>query len=170
MSRIIYFQYLTYCSYNCTASFFWHYLSTMATMIPAALTFFAVFIIVSVSGDTSECTLSHSNIEILSQFIDARINAAVNARVTAATVEEEFNAAVDDRIAAVVNTTFSALTASVDERIRAVNTTISALNVKAGRSIHQPGEVAVRHVSINLFNNLSLYKIYSDRDTVLCSG
>ena len=120
----------------------------MATLIPTALTFFAVFIIVSVSGDTSECTLSHSNIVIISQFIDARINAAVNVAVTAATVEEEFNAAVDERIAATVNTTFSALTASADERIRAVNTTISALNVKAARSICQPGEVVQCIMSI----------------------
>ena len=134
-------------------------LPTMVTIVPVATTIFTVIIIVSVSGDTSECTLSHSYIEILSQFIDARINAAVNASMIAEMVEEKFNTAVDERIAAIVNTTFSVLTASVDERIRAVNTTISALNVEAGRLIHQPGEVAVHHVSVNLFNNLSLYQI-----------
>ena len=126
-------------------------MDTTFPVIVVAVTFFAVFIIVSVSGDTSECTLSHSNIEVLSQFIDARINAAVNARVTAAIIEEKFNTAVDDRIVAIVNTSFSALIARVDERIRAVNTTISALSVKVGRFILQPGKVAVHYVSINLY-------------------
>ena len=163
--------------YNyCPACSSWHYLPAMATIIPVAATFFTVFITVSVSGDASEC--AHSNIEILSQFIDARINATVNARATAALLEEKFDTAFDEidielreRIAAIVNTTVvNALTASIDERIRAVNTTVSALNAKTARFIiSQPGEVVQCTVQYQSIPQ-SPFCIYSDRDTALCSN
>ncbi len=124
--------------YNCPACLSWHYLPAMATIVPVAATFFTVFIIAS---DASKCT--HSNIEILSHFIDARINATVNARVTAALLEKKFDTAVDERVAAIVNTTVSALTTSVDEQITEVSTTVNAINVEAARFTSQPGEVVL---------------------------
>ena len=114
----------------------------MATIIPVAVTYFAVFIkfiSVSEAGEANECTLS--SVGVLSQFIDARINATVAARVAefTAILEESFDTIVDKRTAATVNV----LNTSIDERIKAVNSTVSVLNAAITRHIHvsQPGEV-----------------------------
>ena len=121
----------------------------MASIIPVAVTFFAVFIrfaSVSEAGKASECTLS--NVEVLSQLIDARINATVAARVAefTATLEERFDAAVDEQIATTLNTTISALNASTEERIETVSTTVSTLNVTITGHIGQPGEVCSAYI------------------------
>ena len=112
----------------------------MATIIPVAVTYFAVFIkftSVSVAGEANECTLS--SIEVLSQFIDERINATVAARVAefTAALEESFDTIVDERTAATVNV----LNTSIEEQIKAANSTVGALNAAITRHISQPGEV-----------------------------
>ena len=83
-------------------------------MAATTMIFFAVFIGI-VHGDSTckiaPCKCSFSNIEILSKYIDERINATVASRVaelTAAT-EDRFNATIDERIATAINTTVSAI-------------------------------------------------------------
>ena len=97
----------------------------MAIIITIAVTFFAVFIANVHAGDTCdacECTLS--NIEILSQLIDERINATVSERVTT------FTATIEERV-----------NATIDERLATVNTTLSYLNATSAKFLTQPGEV-----------------------------
>ena len=120
----------------------------MANVIPIAVAIFTVFVVASVPSDASECTLN--NIEVLSQFIDERINATVAAIIAevTATLEESIiaasvnatfdalNATVDDRISAAVN-------ATVDERITTVRTTIDAHGVSIAKLLSQPGKCVV---------------------------
>ena len=85
----------------------------MAVIFPVAMTFFAVFI-AGVQGDTckiSPCECSFSNIEILSNYIDARISDTVGTIVEefTETIEEKFNATVDERIATAIDTAVSAI-------------------------------------------------------------
>ena len=61
----------------------------MARVIPTIVTFLAVFITCSNASDNDQCSLS--NVEVLSDLIDARINATVAARL------EEFIAKVRNR-------------------------------------------------------------------------
>ena len=84
------------------------------TMAATTMILFAVFIAI-VHGDSTckiaPCKCSFSNVEILSKYIDERINATVASRVaelTAAT-EDRFNATIDERIATAINTTVSAI-------------------------------------------------------------
>lgn len=106
----------------------------MANFIPVMSIFVAFIINANVPSYASECSLS--NIEILRQFIDKRINATVSTMVAEFTttleksIAESINAtlnALSDKIAA-VNMTVSVLNATVDEKIAAVNTTVSVLN------------------------------------------
>ena len=115
----------------------------MAVITPVTMTLFAIFI-ANVHGDSTckitPCNCSFSNIEILSKYIDERINATVAAIVAevTTTLKESIAASVntmldvlsvtvDDKIATVI-TTISVLNATVDDRISAVNTTVSVLN------------------------------------------
>ena len=83
-------------------------------MAATTMILFAVFIAI-VHGDSTckiaPCKCSFSNVEILSKYIDERINATVAARVaelTAAT-EDRFNTTIDERIATAINTSISAI-------------------------------------------------------------
>ena len=87
----------------------------------------AAFVVASVPSDASKCTLS--NIEVLNQFIDERINATVAAIVA------EVTATLEESIAASVNAMFDVLNATVDDRIATVNTTVSALNATVDERI-----------------------------------
>ena len=84
----------------------------MANFIPV-MTIFVAFIIISPSyASASECILS--NIEVLSQFIDERINATVS------TLVAKFTATLEKSIAASVNATLNTLSATVDNKIATV--------------------------------------------------
>ena len=92
----------------------------MANFIPA-VTLFAVFIVIAnVCCYASECTLSNS--EILSQFIDERINATVNALIA------EFTATIEKSIATSVNATLNAFSAIVDDKISRVESDSAAID------------------------------------------
>ena len=110
--------------------------------IPVAVVFLAVFAMsASVQGNTcdacDECPLS--NVEILHHLIDARINATTAARVKQFTAAEEyFNATVNDRINA-VNTTISALNARVDESLATVRDMVEAHDTSLTRFLSQQG-------------------------------
>ena len=124
----------------------------MATIVPVAVTFFAVFVLIgSVPGNTNECTFS--NIEVLSYFIDARINATVAAIVA------EFTATLEERITTTVNATIDALNVTVNEKVRAVSTTVSALQITAARLSNQPGKVcSVHHNTVEVMGDIYLCK------------
>ena len=112
--------------------------------IPIAVVFVAVFS-TSVHGNTCEsdvCECSLNSVEILSDLIDARINAIIAARVAefTATTEEEFNAAIDERILA-VNATIRILNATLDERIKSISTVVGAHNATISKLLRQPGEL-----------------------------
>lgn len=116
----------------------------MAVRLIAAV-IFAIFVTSAhVHGNTcdacDECSLS--NIEILHDLIDARINAtAAAARVeelATASAEERFNATVDDRISA-VNATINALNTTVDERITTVSNMVDAYNTSLAKLLSQSG-------------------------------
>ena len=117
----------------------------MANFIPA-VTLFAVFIVIAnVRCYASECTLSNS--EILSQFIDKRINATVNALIA------EFTATIEKGIATSVNATLNAFSAivddkisrvesdsaAIDERIATVGATVGAHGASISNLLSQPG-------------------------------
>ena len=78
-------------------------------MAATTMILFAVFIAI-VYGDSTckiaPCKCSFSNVEILSKYIDERINATVASRVAelTATAEDRFNATIDERIATAKNT------------------------------------------------------------------
>ena len=124
----------------------------MANFIPVMSIFVAFIIIANVPSYASECSLS--NIEILRQFIDDRINATVSTMVAefTTTLEESINAtlnALGDKIAA-VNMTVSVLNATVDEEIAAVNTTVRVLNATVDERITTVGTtVGTHNVSIS---------------------
>ena len=119
----------------------------MANFIPA-VTLFAVFItIANVHCYASECTLS--NIEILSRFIDKRINATVS------TLVAEFTATLEKSIAASVDATLNAFiatvnvddkisrvepdSAAIDERIATIGATVGAHCAPISNLLSQPG-------------------------------
>ena len=118
------------------------------------MTIFVAFIIISPSyASASECILS--NIEVLSQFIDERINATVSTLVAkftatleksiAASVNATLNtlsATVDNKIATTVN----ALSATVDERIAAISATVGAHDVSLSKLLSQPGAISINFV------------------------
>ena len=124
----------------------------MANFIPVMSIFVAFIIIANVPSYASECSLS--NIEILKQFIDKRINATVSTMVAefTTTLEKSINAtlnALGDKIAA-VNMTVSVLNATVDEEIAAVNMTVSVLNATVDERITTVGTTVGTHdVSIS---------------------
>ncbi len=135
----------------------------MATIFPVSVVaFFSVLIVASIPGYASECTIS--NVEILSDLIDKRINATVTARVaelTAAIAKDRLNATVNETIAETVSTAVSKLnlSATVDERTGKVNTTVSALSVTLPKVINHPGKVR----SASSINNIHFFHdIYSD--------
>jgi hypothetical protein len=105
----------------------------MAAITPIAATFIALFV-ASVHGDSSckitPCNCSFTNIEILRNYIDETVNAAV------AAVKTE------------VNNTISALNATVDERIAEFRTTIGAHDASILKLISQPG----RYINIALIS------------------
>ena len=108
----------------------------MVTITPAALIAFAVFIAsTSVYGNSAckiaPCKCSFSNIEIISKYIDERINAIVSGTVAelTATTEEEFNATVDERIAMAINTTVSAISSELAMWTPVAKTPIGPENV-----------------------------------------
>ena len=111
----------------------------MAALTPIAVFFFVVFI-TSAHGDgtckITPCNCSFSNIEVLRNYIEETVNAAVTAVRTE--VNNKISATVDEGIAAV-----SALNTTVDEkihrRIRAVSATVGALNVSVAKLLNQPG-------------------------------
>ena len=128
----------------------------MANFIPVMSIFVAFIIIANVPSYASECSLS--NIEILRQFIDKRINATVSTLVEEFTttfeksIAESINATLNtlsDKIAA-VNMTVSVLNATVDEKIAAVNTTVRVLNATVDERITTVGTtVDIHDVSIS---------------------
>ena len=69
--------------------------SIMASVIPTFVTFLAVFITCSNASNHDQCSLS--NVEVLSDLIDARINATVAARLEEFIASEEFNTAVREK-------------------------------------------------------------------------
>ena len=92
----------------------------MANFI-AAVTLFATFIVIAnVRCYASECTLSNS--EILSQFIDERINATVS------TLIAEFTATTEKSIATSVNATLNAFSATVDDKVSRVESDSAAID------------------------------------------
>ena len=117
----------------------------MANFIPA-VTLLSVFIATAnVHCYASECTLS--NIEILSRFIDKRINATVSTMVA------EFTATLEKSIAASVDATLNAFSATVDdkisrvepdsaaidERIATIGATVGAHGAPISNLLSQPG-------------------------------
>ena len=118
----------------------------MANFIQA-VTLFAVFIVIAnVRCYASECTLS--NIEILSRFIDKRINATVS------TLVAEFTATLENNIAASVDATLDTFSATIkdkisrvaepdsatmDERIATIGTTVGAHGASISNLLSQPG-------------------------------
>ena len=112
----------------------------MVAITPAAMIAFAVFIAsTSVHGNSTckiaPCKCSFSNIEILSKYINERINATVAAIVAEVTATlDALSVTVDDKIATVI-TIISAVNATVDERISAVNTTVSVHNATVDERI-----------------------------------
>ena len=94
----------------------------MANFIPVMIILVAFIIIANEPSYASarECILG--NIEILSQFVDERINA------TFSTLVAEFTATLKKSIAASVNATLNTLSAIVDNKITTVNSTVSALS------------------------------------------
>ena len=119
--------------------------------IPIAVVFIiAAVFATSVQGNTCEsddCECSLSSVEILSDLIDGRINAIIAARaaeLTAAT-EEEFNAAIDERISA-VNATIRILNATLDERIKSISTVVGAHNATISKLLRQPGELNLQYI------------------------
>jgi hypothetical protein len=115
---------------------------TMANFIPV-MTIFATFIVIAnvPNSYASECTLS--NIEILSKFIDERINATVSTMVA------EFTATLEESIAASVNATLNALNATVDEKIATIGTTVGAHDVSIFKLLSQSGR-CVNYALISL--------------------
>ena len=124
----------------------------MVNFIPA-VTFFAVFIVIAnVHCYASECTLS--NIDVLSQFINERINATVS------TLVAEFTATIEESIAASVNATLNAFSATVDdkisriepdsatidERITTVGATVGAHGASISNLLSQPGITKYNYV------------------------
>ena len=109
--------------------------------VPVAVVFIAVFI-AGVRGNTCESDASLSSVEILSDLVDARINAIFAAKVAESTaaVEQRFNATVDERIST-VSATLSALNATLDERITTISTTVDAQNVTISELLSQPGKL-----------------------------
>ena len=118
-----------------------------------AVTLFAAFIVnANVCCYASECTLS--NIEILSQFIDERINATVS------TLVAEFTATLEESIAASVNATLNAFSATVDdkisiaesdaatidERIATVGAKVGAHGASISNLLSQPGITKYNYV------------------------
>lgn len=91
----------------------------------AVVSFFAVFI-ANVHGNTScdtcECPLS--NVGLINDLINARLNPAVTAKVeeTIATIEEIMNATLDQDIST-INAAISAFDATADERIAMTSVT-----------------------------------------------
>ena len=114
----------------------------MAALTPIATFFFAVFI-TSARGDgtckITPCNCSFSNIDVLRNYVEETVNAAVTAvRTEVNNKISALSATVDEGIAAV-----SALNTTVDERIHrrisAVSATVGALNVSVAKLLSQPG-------------------------------
>jgi hypothetical protein len=104
----------------------------MAAITPIAATFIALFV-ASVHGDSSckitPCNCSFTNIEILRNYIDETVNAAV------AAVKKE------------VNNTISALNATADERtttVSALSATVGAHDVSIAKLLSQPGKMLAK--------------------------
>ena len=143
----------------------------MAAITPVTmLTFFGIFVASVHDGSTCKC--SFSNIEILSSYIEEKINATVSgivAEVTStmtgalsvmvdekvdslraeisgtvstlsATVDDRIHNIVDDRLRT-VNTSVSALNDTVGERITTISTTLGALDVSVAKLLSQPGKL-----------------------------
>ena len=119
----------------------------MASTIQVAVIFFAVFI-TSVHCNTCDaCTQCPiSNVEILRNLIDARINAIATARIEEfnATVEERLNARVDDRISA-INTTLSALNVTVDEKMRTAGIMVDAHDITVFYLLQRLGKLSIAY-------------------------
>jgi predicted nuclease of restriction endonuclease-like RecB superfamily len=106
----------------------------MANFIPVMIIFATFIVIANVpSSYASECAVS--NIEILSKFVDERINATVSTVVTVA----EFTATLEESIADSVNATLNALNATVDERIAEIGTTVGVHDTSIFKLLSQPG-------------------------------
>lgn len=118
----------------------------MTMTIPIAVVFVAVFSTrLSVHGNTCEsdvCECSLNSVEILSDLIDARINATVVAMV--AEFIAVINATVDERIST-VNATLFALDATLGERInkRNLSRAVNAQNITISKLL-SPG----KHVTV----------------------
>lgn len=116
----------------------------MTMTIPIAVVFVAVFS-TSVHGNTCKsdvCECSLNSVEILSDLIDARINATVVAMV--AEFIAVINATVDERIST-VNATLFALDATLGERInkRNLSRAVNAQNITISKLL-SPG----KHVTV----------------------
>ena len=131
----------------------------MTAINPVTMIFFAVSIAI-VYGDNScnitPCKCSFSNIEVISNYIEEKINATVStivAEVTS-TMSGALNVMVKEKVdslRAEISGTVSALNATVDDRIRTVNTsvgerittvnaTVGALDVSVAKLLSQPGK------------------------------
>lgn len=95
----------------------------MVNIIPVVVTVLAVF---SHACSASECLLS--NVEILNDLIDERINATIAAKLEELIATEEFNVAVEGKVVAMINNSINALYATVDEVKTTVNTTLRTVS------------------------------------------
>ena len=83
----------------------------MGVVIPVVMTFFAVFFITC--SASSRCSLS--NVESLSDLINARINATVASKLKEFTATQEFDTAIEEKVVATVATTVNPLNDTVNE-------------------------------------------------------
>ena len=107
----------------------------MGVVIPVVVTFFAVFFITC--SASSRCSLS--NVESLSDLIDARINATVAAKLKEFTATPEFDTAIEEKVVATVTTTVNPLNDTVNEGKKSVNSTLSVINETIAKLSNRPG-------------------------------
>ena len=132
----------------------------MANFIPVMSILVAFIIIANEPSYASadECILS--NIEVLSQLIDERINVTFSTLVaeftttlersiatTVNTILNTLSDTVDTKIAT-VNSTVSALSATVDERMTAISATADVHDVSISKLLSQPGMLTYAHLHI----------------------
>ena len=107
----------------------------MGVVIPVVVTFFAVFFITC--SASSRCSLS--NVESLSDLINARINATVASKLKEFTATQEFDTAIEEKVVATVTTTVNPLNDTVNEGEKSVNSTLSVINETIAKLSNRPG-------------------------------
>ena len=140
----------------------------MATVIRVAAVISISIIAVSTAGsvrgstcDTCECPLS--NVEIINDIINARINAMITSRVEefTASFEERMNVTLDEEIET-INATLSAVDVTADERIMSTSAAVDAVNVKivhaTDKHLSQPGKTYINlqsHTMDSFYHDLT---------------